>query len=123
MDVHAQLDRHFRGHARVKLDDIDFHSGRDLDRQNVKRLVGIFQLQGCERESTANAISVLVEGGTIPPLDPPSSAMHSLIPDGLPYLSTKVLCLQGKHRICAAREFLHDTDRWWTTKVFDAGKA
>ena len=60
---YAQLDRHFRGYARVKLEDIDLHSGRDRDDQKVKRLVRIFQQQGCELENTANAISILVERG------------------------------------------------------------
>ena len=126
-DTYAQLDCHFQGYARVKLEDIDFNSGRELDGQNVKRLVGIFKLQGCVRENTANAISVLVERGALGNVrtqqGSPSSAVHSIIPTRLPYLNTKVLCLQGKHRICAARKFLHHTNRWWTVKVFDAGKA
>ena len=61
INTDGQLDRHFQGYARVTLDNIDFSSGRDLENQNVNRLVRVFELEGCKRESTANAISVLVE--------------------------------------------------------------
>lgn len=127
IDTYPQLDRHFQGYARVKLEDVNFDSGRDLDGQNVDRLIGIFQLQGCERENTANAISVLVEKGALRNVltqqGSLSSGLHSIIPDQLPFLNTKVLCLQGKHRICAARTLLRHPNRWWTAKIFDAGKA
>ena len=126
IDTDAQLDRHFQGYARVKLENIDFDSGRDLDDQNMNRLVGIFKLQGCKRESTANAISVLVERSVIgkehAQQGSSSSAVHSIIPARLPFLDAKVLCLQGKHRIYAARKFLPYGDWWWTVKIFDAGR-
>lgn len=95
IDTYAQLDRQFQGYARVKLENIDFDSGRDLDDQNVNRLVGIFKLQGCNWESTANAISVLVDRGALGTVltqqSSLSSAVHSIIPARLPYLNTKVL--------------------------------
>lgn len=48
-DVYAELDRYCRGFARIKLDDIEFDSGRELDNGNVRRLVKIFQLRSCDR--------------------------------------------------------------------------
>ena len=127
IDTYAQLDRHFQGYARINLDNVKFDSGRDLEDRNVKRLVGIFQLQGCERRNTANAISVLVERKTLenvlPQQSSPTSTSYSITPGQLPHLDTKVRCLQGKHRIHAARKVLRGLDRWWPAKVFDTGKA
>jgi hypothetical protein len=51
-----------------------------------------------------------------------SGITHCLVPDQLPWLDTKVLCLHGKHRICAARKFLGLSERWWIAKIFDSGK-
>lgn len=108
------------------MDNIDLSSGRDLDDQNVNRLIGIFKLQGCKQESTANAISVLVEKSAIgeshAQQGSSSSALHSIVPARLPFLNAKVLCLQGKHRIYAARKFLPYGNWWWTVKIFDSGK-
>lgn len=125
INTDAQLDRHFQGYARVKLDNIDFDSGRDLDDRNVNRLIDIFKSQGCKRESTANAISVLVQRSAIEEAlarqGSSSLAVHSIVPAQLPYLNAKVLCLQGKHRIHAARKVLPYGDWWWTVKIFDSG--
>lgn len=127
-DIYVELDRHCRGFARIKLDNIDFDSGRDLDDQKVNRLVKVFELepQGCERASLANAIPVIVGKDILANLFPPghlySTTLHSLVPDQLPWLSTRVICLHGKHRIHAARKFLRIHDRWWTVKIFDSGR-
>ena len=122
----AQLDSHFQGYARVELDNIDFSSGRDLEDQNVNRLIRVFELEGCKRESTANAISVLVEKNAIEEAHAQqcssSAAIHSINPTQLPLLNAKVLCLHGKHRIHAARKFLPCRDWWWTVKIFSPSK-
>ncbi|KAK3045703.1 hypothetical protein LTR09_012748 [Extremus antarcticus] len=120
--IHTHLDRHFVGYARISIDDIDFESGRDKDNRNVTRLVGILE-RSCERENPANAISVVVEKGSLTEAhhkDLHSSTGVSLIPSQLPFLHTKVVCLHGKHRIFAAREILSNSDRWWIAKIFDS---
>ena len=125
-DANAELDRHFQGYARVKLENIDFDSGRDLDDRQVKRLLHIFKQQGCQREDTTNAISILVaktaSGNGPTQQDSSGSGVHSVVSAQLPHLNSKVLCLHGKHRIYAARKFLKNDDRWWTAKVFDTGR-
>ena len=125
-DVYAQLDHHCRGYARVELDDIEFDSGRDLDDHNVERLIKVFELVGCKREHPANAISVMVEKEVLANMLTQqllySSSLHSLVPTQLQCLNTKVTCLHGRHRICAARKFLQPSDRWWTVKLFDSGR-
>ena len=123
-NVYAQLDDHFRGYARVRLDDIEFDSGRDLDSRNVRRLLGVFK-RSCERENPGNAISVVVEKqifADLPQQDLHPEATHFFVPEQLPYLKSKVLCLHGKHRICAARSFLSHSERWWIAKIYDSGK-
>ncbi len=122
--IHAHLDRHFVGYARISIDDIDFESGRDKDNRNVKRLAGILE-RSCERDNPANAVSVVVEKGPLTEAqhkDLYSSTGVSLIPSQLPFLHTKVVCLHGKHRIFAAREILSSSDRWWIAKIFDSGR-
>ena len=122
--IYAQLDDHFRGYARVRLDDVEFDSGRDLDSRNVRRLLGVFK-RSCERENPGNAISVVVRKEILANMlqqDLHREAIHSLSPEQLPYLKTKVLCLHGKHRICAARRLLRHSERWWIAKIYDSGK-
>ena len=111
-NIYAQLDEHFRGYARIRLDDIEFESGRDLDSRNIRRLLGKFKRK-CERENPGNAIPVVVKEDILANLsqrDLHPETIHSLVPDELPYLETKVLCLHGKHRIYAARKFLSHSD-------------
>ena len=49
-DVHAEIDNHLKGYARVKLNDIEFDTGRDLDDGNVRRLISIFSLQSLTKQ-------------------------------------------------------------------------
>lgn len=122
--IHADLDRHFVGYARISIDDIDFESGRDKDNRNVKRLVGILE-RNCERENPANAISVVVETEFLTEAhrkDLHLSTGVSLLPSRLPFFHTRVVCLHGKQRIFAAREVLSNSDRWWIAKIFDSGR-
>ena len=123
-NIYAQLDEHFRGYARIRLDNIEFDSGLDPNSRNVRRLLGIFKRK-CERENPGNAISVLVGKEVLANVlqqDSHSGITHSLIPDQLPYLDTKVLCLHGIDRICAARKFFNLSERWWIAKIFDSGR-
>ena len=80
-NIYAQLDDHCRGYARIRLDDIEFDSRRDLDSRNVKRLLGIFK-RNCERENLGNAISVVVKKGN----------SCQLAPAGVPFADDSHSC-------------------------------
>ena len=121
-DVHAEIDHHLKDFARVKLNDIEFDTGADLDSRNVKRLTRVFKLQGCRREDPPNAIPVVVGTEFLAQQGLHPWTLRSYVSTQLPLLSGKVICLHGKHRICAAREFLHASDQWWTVKIFDSGR-
>jgi hypothetical protein len=120
-NIYAEIERHCKGYARVNINNLEFHSARDLDDQNVDRLLGIFRLRGCQRDDPANAVPVVVEDQTLADI---SSAL-SQNPIGartVPLSGTvKLQCLHGRHRISAARRFLPASDKWWTVKVFDHG--
>lgn len=123
-DVDAQLSKHFKGFGRISFDSIDFDSGRDLVIENVQRLVDIFRLEGCDRSAPANAISGVIEENIIEEqintsVHVPRTPTYQTDP---PFITSRILCLHGKHRICAARRFLVPTDHWWTVKLYSSGK-
>ena len=124
--VHAEIEDHLTGYARVKLNDVEFDTGRDLDDRNVKRLINIFKLQGCRREDPANAIPIVVGKELLAEVlarhGLHALTLRSFVPAQLPCITAKVICLHGKHRICASREFLEGSDQWWTVKVFDSSR-
>lgn len=120
-NIYAEIVRHFRGYARVNIDNLEFHSVRDLDDQNVDRLLGIFRLCGCQRDDPANAVPVVVEDQTLSDFSPALS-QTTIGARTVPLSGTvKLQCLHGRHRISAARRFLAASDNWWTVKVFDYG--
>lgn len=128
-DVYAQVQHHFKGYARVNLDHVEFDSGRDLDDRNVKRLLGIFSLQGCRREDPTHAIPVVVEKkdlvAALAHENSHLSVLHqSSVEAQLLFFTANVelTCFHGKHRIYAARKFLRPSDQWWTVRIFDSGK-
>ncbi|SMY30085.1 unnamed protein product [Zymoseptoria tritici ST99CH_1A5] len=127
-EVHTQIERHFKGFARVRLDHITFDSGRELDDRNVERLLGIFKLQGCQREEPGHSIPVLVDKDTLAAAlaheGSPPRILHQTSVEAEPLLFPSAITLtslHGKHRVHAARKFLLPVDQWWTVKVFDTG--
>ncbi|EGP82388.1 uncharacterized protein MYCGRDRAFT_51649 [Zymoseptoria tritici IPO323] len=128
-EVHTQIERHFKGFARVRLDHITFDSGRELDDRNVERLLGIFKLQGCQREEPGHSIPVLVDKDTLAAAlaheGSPPRILHQTSVEAEPLLFPSAITLtslHGKHRVHAARKFLLPVDQWWTVKVFDTGQ-
>lgn len=122
LNVQADVYDRFKGFVRIGLSNIEFCTARDLNEDNVKRLEGIFELVGCQRDDPANAIPVILGSDCVADV-----ACHERVessytsPSRLPFVTTKVICLHGKHRIHAARRFLPAPDQWWVAKVFDTG--
>ena len=103
---------------------------RQLDPKNVDRLLGVFKLEGCRRLEPQSHIPALIS----------RAALHSLlerIPGGQSSLSPRgkektpiqveprdyLTCLQGRHRIEAAKKYLHPDDKWWVVDLYAVGEA
>ena len=121
----------FRGLARVDLDTLKFdfassHGHRDTWDKNVKRLVNVFRTEGCKRDETANFVKVRVNQGQ---LDASFASQSTILPQQPPkdWKACPVLqlpsidCLNGHHRVLAARQYLDRNDQWWVARVYTEG--
>ena len=86
---------------------------RQLDPENVARLLGIFKLEGCRRLEPQNHVPTLISQTVLNALlEKVSEGQPSLKPwDGTPlFVDAKhvLKCLHGRHRIEAAKKQL----RW-----------
>ena len=128
-DTNARVARlrsnHFLGFVRLNFSQISFidtiHKGhREESPKATARLLRVFQLQGCERDSLENFIDALI----------PLHVFHQAIgtDDASSFqdwrrvkrleLSHPVQCLEGLHRISAATAHLPFNDRWWNVRLF-----
>src|SRR5438045_1384574 len=118
----------YRGSARVPIQNLIFSNGcRELSQSNVHRLVDIFYTQDCLRCDWENRINVVISKSELAivleasHLTSKELLIHRdddeppllIVPDGIQFT-----CLEGRHRIEAARRFLFD-DAWWTVNIHD----
>ncbi len=124
-DCYAE-DLCFRGYARVDLralrfDDVDH---RPISDKNVARLLRVFETEGCRRFDANNFIKAVVEETDLQQLVV-SQEVERSIPDawdqrGLANV-VSILCLDGLHRVEAAKRFLDSNDQWWIISVYIKG--
>ena len=104
------------GTFRIHLDHLSFDwMPAYLDPKNVKRLEHTFK-DDCRRLLSENYISAIVDRTIF-------DRTEKHIEEGLLVKvrfdpSFRLLCLNGKHRIAAAREVLHGQDRWWSVTLY-----
>ncbi|KAI4086635.1 MAG: hypothetical protein L6R37_008399, partial [Teloschistes peruensis] len=96
---------------------------RALDRKNIKRLIGNFKLEGCNRLELDNHVPVLTSKEQLERIIRTLPKAESQIRDYRqepPKASSaeSLTYLHGKHRIEAARKFLIAGDRWWTVDLY-----
>ncbi len=111
-------------HGRAWLD-----NQRTISRHKVTKLKKIFNKEGCRRWDAKNHISALVDDSVFHEALRRSAVDASSIRSNgtgtIPKLELnsgiQVYCLQGRHRIAAATEFLNGDDCWWTVKLFQLG--
>lgn len=108
----------FLGFARVKLEYLRFDSGvRDYDKSNIDRLRMIFRDEGCQRENRKHYIPAVVPSAILGSWRPKGEELSDLTPPA----GETILCLHGKHRVLAAREFLSHRDQWWNLQIYNEG--
>ncbi|KYG41239.1 hypothetical protein M433DRAFT_76237 [Acidomyces richmondensis BFW] len=114
----------FQGFAKLNLAAFDFARAsavghRDVDNRNVARLVNIFQLEGCKREESDNIVDALIDASE-QRIDLPQYLPNDC--KDIPTISfNTVQCLNGLHRLLAARQHLDANDQWWIARLFSKG--
>ncbi len=100
---------------------------RQLDPKNVARLFGIFKLEGCRRFESQNHVPALISQTVL-------NGLLEQIPGGQLSLNPQdktplhvdpkhdLKCLHGRHRIEAAKKYLHPDDKWWIVDLYADGK-
>lgn len=105
----------FLGFARVSIDDMAFESGvRNFDAANVARLLRVFKTGGCDRDDPLHSIPALVRKDRLSSSSRSDLAQQLSVPPGVP-----LLCLHGKHRVLAAKEFYPPKDQWWSVALYN----
>ncbi|PVH67371.1 hypothetical protein DL98DRAFT_600583 [Cadophora sp. DSE1049] len=125
LDVKRRLK--YLGAARVSLDVLRLYWDgtnvrREPSRQHVEILAECFHKEGCHRLKLHNHIPAKISQDYLDSaLRNSSVSAHQLL-NGVPELTFpddyKLDYLHGLHRIEAAREFLSETDKWWTVDLY-----
>jgi hypothetical protein len=124
--------QHFKGFARVNLSALNFSHPlsarhRRVSEKKVSRLLRIFRAEGCNRDDEKHFVTGVVRdeqlGGAVRSggclRDVPAETWENV-----PVLRVEsVACLNGWHRISAAKEYLTGGDRWWVIRIYTEGNS
>jgi len=126
----AEKKEKYKGTACIRLEWLHFGSAeaRELDIKNVDRLKQNFR-KDCDRLNAKNHIlaviskrdldtAIQISGITEEAL---LTDAQSSYPELAFWVGYQLECLQGRHRIQAAKEALSLTDKWWTVDLYLAG--
>lgn len=115
----------FRGSIKYPLHRLDHEQAskksRQLNQKNVKRLIKVFELEGCRRLDSENhvpalisnrALSILLEFVTEGEVRLKASDKQPVSSDNLGGLTY----LHGRHRLEAAKSFLPANEKWWVVE-------
>jgi hypothetical protein len=125
----------YRGIVRAPLHALKFGHGivaarhRDLSYENVIRLQKIYEQVGCSRLQEENFINAVIEDDDLTV----ALSLHGMSLDDMRSLQwprdaptlhlDNIQCLDGMHRIEAARRFLNENDKWWIVRLFSYGQS
>jgi hypothetical protein len=113
----------YEGYARIRFENFEWRHEWDLDAEveprpkQVAKLVKVFEAERCKNEAADNVINAVVR------FDPGESEKikWKKRPElNHAFLDKKAFCLDGLHRVAAARQFLLSGEQWWTVRVYDA---
>lgn len=136
MDTSPELDLHlcternrvYKGRAKVEIRWLSFtddweRGTRPLDPKNVARLAKIFDLEGCFRREPEHYVPALInlqaleEALTLANHNAGELFAVTEEPVSLP-LSNSLICLHGRHRLEAAKQYLEVGDKWWVVDLY-----
>jgi hypothetical protein len=115
--------------VKVGLNSLEFCDGREVDKKIVGNLVEIFEKSryGCDREHDSHVIKGHIDPNDLNRILALSNLtledlQRSLVSHSYrPRIETgnlKIRCLDGQHRVEAAKSFLLPSDLWWTVKLY-----
>jgi len=125
--------RYYCGRAKIYLTHLRFEEqhvagARTLDRENVKRLVEVFHKEGCHRLEPENYVPAIVSREILLTALEQCKVSYNDVLDSCrvpPLLEIdsplELLCLHGRHRIEAAREYLDVLEQWWVVDFYSDG--
>ncbi len=95
---------------------------RQLDLKNVARILEIFNLEGCRRLELQNHVPALISQTVLHALlqGVPGGRLEDEVPS-LVDPKHDLKCLHGRHRIEAAKKYLHPDDKWWIVDLYVDG--
>lgn len=125
---------HFQGFARVNLTALEFSSApsarsaehRPISDKGVDRLLRIFRTEGCKREDENHFITGWVRNEQLEGVASGRDGCLRTVPpiawEDVPCLDVRpIQCLNGLHRIHAAKKYLNGGDRWWVIRLCTKG--
>ena len=120
----------FRGSAKIHLKHLKCENVAKedqrlfLDPKNVARLVQIYKLEGCLRLDIEHHVPAIIKESEL------QKSLSISNVDGVDLLKrgsppelefsddVTLICLHGRHRLEAAKEFLLPGDRWWIVDLY-----
>ena len=135
-NIGVALDRssHLVGTVRVPFSALSFNSEpRQISRSNVRRLVSVFETEGCLRHDRENVLPAIIDDSALAAALQASSTsaealrlQHDTVPPQQLTIPPphRILCLHGQHRILAAKEYLgNENDWWWNVELYRDGRS
>ena len=122
-NIYRKKRKAFRGCIKCPLQVLQ-HEGidvdpRGLDAKNVTRLIEIFKLEGCRRLEVEHHIPARKSQEEFNQLYLEAGGRISEDSEPFPLKpSWNLIYLHGKHRIGAAKEYLHPDDKWWVVDLY-----
>lgn len=122
--------KRFIGVVRANFSSLEFVGGRQIDPKVVDELKRTFEKNKVRRYKSDNYIRALI---TVPELRKAlrttglsQQALQTTAKNGslsflIPAPGQKLRCVEGKHRIAAAKGILPPEDHWWTIKLLQLG--
>jgi hypothetical protein len=126
-DKHAK----YKGTAQISIEHLDFpHPCRQVDKKIIEQLKRDFEGEGCIKDQPNNWIPAVIHDSTL------QAALEKLATSTEKFKAAskekplqlhfphgvKLECLHGQHRILAAKEFLDQSDLWWTVDLYDTSQ-
>jgi len=138
MDTSPELDLHlcternraYKGRAKVQIRWLSFddwvRGTRPLDPKNVARLVKIFNLEGCFRREPEHYVPALISPKALDvaltQANCNAGELFAVTEEPVSLeLSNSLICLHGRHRLEAAKQYLDTEDKWWVVDLYSDG--
>lgn len=118
LQIFREKSRAFLGSVKIPLEKLRHEelpdNPRQLDDENVERLVNVFHDEGCQPRESDNHVPTLIPRSAVPLLRV-GDDFQLFDPDhALTYLN-------GRHRIEAGRKFLTGNSKWWVADLYSDG--